>query len=159
MALVVLGTGPCLAFKTMVLTRMVSPNTSTRLRFYDLMLILSTAAAIMALASPRGNVEVVSNIRLVKYIFKYAYKGHDRAHVELGQRADEIQQHIDARYLGAAEAVWRLFEFPIHGASHSVERLSVHLPGQQLVHLKLVWRHPRCKHRAPPQQHLQHGLL
>lgn len=91
------------------------------------------------------NVEVVSNIRLVKYIFKYAYKGHDRAHVELGQRADEIQQHIDARYLGAAEAVWRLFEFPIHGASHSVERLSVHLPGQQLVHLKLVWRQPRLQ--------------
>ena len=80
------------------------------------------------------NVEVVSNIRLVKYIFKYAYKGHDRAHVEIGERPDEIQQHIDARYLGAAEAVWRLFEFPIHGASHTVERLSVHLPGQQLVH-------------------------
>ena len=75
------------------------------------------------------NVEVVSNIRLVKYIFKYAYKGHDRAHVELRQH-DEIQEHIDARYLGAAEAAWRLFEFGIHGSSHTVERLSLHLPGQ-----------------------------
>ena len=78
------------------------------------------------------NVEVVSNIRLVKYIFKYAYKGHDRAHVEL-RRHDEIQDHIDARYLGAAEAAWRLFEFPIHGSSHTVERLALHLPGQHAV--------------------------
>ena len=78
------------------------------------------------------NVEVVSNIRLVKYIFKYAYKGHDRAHVEL-RHDDEIQQHIDARYLGACEAAWRLFEFPIHGSSHTVERLALHLPGQHTV--------------------------
>ena len=78
------------------------------------------------------NVEVVSNIRLVKYIFMYAYKGHDRAHVEL-RHDDEIQQHIDARYLGACEAAWRLFEFPIHGSSHIVERLALHLPGQHSV--------------------------
>jgi hypothetical protein len=46
---------------------------------------------------------------------------------------DEIQQHIDARYLGACEAAWRLFEFPIHGSSHTVERLALHLPGQHSV--------------------------
>ena len=79
------------------------------------------------------NVEVVANIRLVKYIFKYTFKGHDRAHVELGQPHDELQAHIDARYLGAAEAAWRLFGFPIHGCSHAVERLAVHLPGQHFV--------------------------
>ena len=81
------------------------------------------------------NVEVVANIRLVKYIFKYTFKGHDRAHVELGQPHDELQAHIDARYLGAAEAAWRLFGFPIHGCSHAVERLAVHLPGQHFVNL------------------------
>lgn len=75
------------------------------------------------------NVEVVANILLVKYTFQ----GHDRAHVELGHPHDELQAHIDARYLGAAEAAWRLFEFPIHGCSHAVERLAVHLPGQIFV--------------------------
>ena len=79
------------------------------------------------------NVEVVSNIRLVKYIFKYTFKGHDRARVELSDTLDEIQEHLDARYLGATEAAWRLFEYPMHGQSHSVQRLVVHLPGQQFV--------------------------
>ena len=71
------------------------------------------------------NVEVVANILLVKYTFK----GHDRAHVELGHPHDELQAHVDARYL-AAEAA---FEFPIHGCSQAVERLAVHLPGQHFV--------------------------
>eukprot|EP00435_Cladocopium_sp_Y103_P060653 s247_g22.t1 len=79
------------------------------------------------------NVEVVSSIRLVKYIFKYTFKGHDRARIEVSDRRDEIQEHLDARYLGATEAAWRLFEFPLHGQSHSVQRLIVHLPQEQMV--------------------------
>jgi hypothetical protein len=31
------------------------------------------------------NVEVYNNIRAVKYLFKYVYKGHDRATVEISR--------------------------------------------------------------------------
>ena len=75
------------------------------------------------------NVEVVSSIKAVKYLYKYSYKGHDRATLEVG--VDEIQDHVDARYVGPAEAAWRLLEFPLLGRSHHVERLAVHLPNNQ----------------------------
>ena len=90
------------------------------------------------------NIEVVTSIKSVKYLYKYSYKGHDRATLELGEEAvpakkpedekklpDEIKNHIDARYVGPSEAFWRLLEFHMSGRSHHVERLAVHLPGQQ----------------------------
>ena len=79
------------------------------------------------------NVEVVTGIRLVKYMYKYAFKGHDRASITVDSPIDEIQEHLDARYVGASEAAWRLFEFPIHGTSHMVSRLHVHLPNENPV--------------------------
>ncbi len=77
------------------------------------------------------NVEVCSTIRAIKYIHKYIYKGSDHATVELEQ--DEIKSYISGRYIGASEAVWRLFEFPVHGETPSVMHLPVHLPGRQMV--------------------------
>jgi hypothetical protein len=71
------------------------------------------------------NVEVVASIKAVKYLYKYTYKGHDRAQVELG--VDEIADYVDARYVGPCEACWRLFEFPMAGKSHNIERLDLHL--------------------------------
>ncbi|KAG5861035.1 hypothetical protein JTB14_013981 [Gonioctena quinquepunctata] len=46
-------------------------------------------------------------------------------------RIDEIQQYIDGRYVSAMEATWRLFSFKLHGRSHSVLVLPVHLPGDR----------------------------
>ncbi len=47
----------------------------------------------------------------VKYLFKYVYKGHDRATVEIGKNAQEqtksinkIRLYLDARYVSASEA-------------------------------------------------------
>jgi hypothetical protein len=34
------------------------------------------------------NVEVYNNIRVVKYLFKYVYKGHDYAIVEISRQND-----------------------------------------------------------------------
>ena len=77
------------------------------------------------------NVEVCTSIKAVKYLYKYTYKGPDRACVEHAR--DEIADFLDARYVGAPEAAWRLLEFELHGRSHQVERLPVHLPMQQTI--------------------------
>lgn len=43
------------------------------------------------------------------------------------------QEYIDARYISASEACWRLFGYPMHKEYPSVTRMSVHLPNEQLV--------------------------
>ena len=77
------------------------------------------------------NVEVCTSIKAVKYLYKYTYKGPDRACLE--KEIDEVTEYLDTRYVTAPEACWRLFEYPMHEKSHVVERLPVHLPNEQVV--------------------------
>jgi hypothetical protein len=86
------------------------------------------------------NVEVCINVASIKYLYKYAYKGGDRAAAAVTndpnsstQYRNEIQQYLDARYLSAGEAIWRLLGFSIHRELPYVTRLAVHLPQQQQV--------------------------
>jgi hypothetical protein len=72
------------------------------------------------------NIEFCGTIRCVKYLYKYTYKGHDRASMDI--ELDEIKRYIDTRYVGPPEASWRLFEFPLHDKSHIIDRLAVHVP-------------------------------
>ncbi|CAF2003345.1 unnamed protein product [Rotaria magnacalcarata] len=63
------------------------------------------------------NVEVCATVKSIKYLFKYVYKGHDCANVKLELSVkdgatfvktlewDEIKGHLDARYVGAPDAV------------------------------------------------------
>ena len=78
------------------------------------------------------NVHVCTSIRAVKYLYKYVRRGHDRAAVEVVVR-DEVKEFIDARYVGPPESCWPLLSCDIHGKSHVVERLHVHLPGRHAV--------------------------
>ncbi|UYV63493.1 hypothetical protein LAZ67_2004302 [Cordylochernes scorpioides] len=88
------------------------------------------------------NVEVCASVKSVKYLFKYVYKGHDRAEVEVSvgeldmeSRAhDEIKNFLDARYVSAPEAMWRMFEYRLHAHSHTICRLAVHLPNFQSIY-------------------------
>jgi hypothetical protein len=86
------------------------------------------------------NLEACTSIQSVKYLFKYVYKGYDCANVQVTAtdtlNHDEIQTYLDARYVSAPEAMWRISEFKMNDRSHSVLRLPVHLPDQQPVHLK-----------------------
>jgi hypothetical protein len=62
------------------------------------------------------NVEVSVGIRSVKYLFKYIYKGQDRAAVHVDGPINEIQQYIDTRYLSTSEAIDSLLSFKKHTA-------------------------------------------
>jgi hypothetical protein len=89
------------------------------------------------------NVEVCNNIRVVKYLFKYVYKGHDHAIVEISRQndnategnvveVDEIKKYLDYRYVFASEVAWCIFKFDMHERFPTVERLQYHLPNQQM---------------------------
>ena len=83
------------------------------------------------------NVEVCTTVRSVKYIFKNIHKGNDAAHVEIRQNHlnhDEILQHLNARYVGPHQAVFRIMQYKMHDKSHIIIRLAIHLPLQQNVH-------------------------
>lgn len=47
---------------------------------------------------------------------------------------DEINRFIDARYVSAPEAIWRIFGFSLHKEFSAHQRLSIHLPGQEMVY-------------------------
>jgi len=79
------------------------------------------------------NVEICSSISAFKYLFKYVFKGGDRTTAVLQSDVNEIQDFIDARYLSAPEATWRLFGFKLHHQSPAIQRLQIHLLDQQTV--------------------------
>uniref|UniRef100_A0A914PYP6 Helitron helicase-like domain-containing protein n=1 Tax=Panagrolaimus davidi TaxID=227884 RepID=A0A914PYP6_9BILA len=82
------------------------------------------------------NVEVVSSIKAVKYLYKYIFKGHDSAAIKIVDGAvvyDECESFLDSRYMGAAEACWRILGYELHGQGHSIMRLPVHVPGGQAI--------------------------
>jgi len=63
------------------------------------------------------NVEVVSSIKSVKYLYKYIYKGHDVATITIEPITnnviidhDEIRNFIETRYVGPVETCWRILE-------------------------------------------------
>jgi hypothetical protein len=80
------------------------------------------------------NVESASSAHTCKYLFKYLTKGTDRALAavaEEGQEIDEVSDYENRRVLGAAEAHWRMYSFPLHDRYPAVKSLSVHLPGRE----------------------------
>jgi hypothetical protein len=92
----------------------------------------------------------------VKYLYKYVYKGHDRAlamvqpeagvllaaalHLAAGgadgnnvpAARDEFQNYFDGRYVSASEACHRLFAFDLHDMHPNVYRLAVEV-GEEAV--------------------------
>ena len=90
------------------------------------------------------NVEISTSIKSFKYIFKYCYKGGDKAEIKLRMvnedgtpqtyaDLDELKHFADTRYISSHEALWRIFGFPTNALSHAVHRLSIHLPNEQNV--------------------------
>ncbi|KAK3776922.1 hypothetical protein RRG08_016742 [Elysia crispata] len=81
------------------------------------------------------NVEIVHSVQAVKYLYKYITKGQDQVLLGFGEDTenDEINRYVNARYISASEALWRLYGFEIHRKHAPVEKLPCHLPDQQTV--------------------------
>ncbi len=100
------------------------------------------------------NVAISSSISVVKYMYKYVYKGPNRAiavverqanrhghennaHVVVtngeGQNHDEIKAYLEGRYVSASEASLHLFSFRMHEGTPSITRFAVHEPGMHQV--------------------------
>ncbi|XP_057290340.1 uncharacterized protein LOC130613038 [Hydractinia symbiolongicarpus] len=84
------------------------------------------------------NLEACMSIKSVKYLYKHIYKDQDCANIEINERIDhdEVQTFLDARYVSAPEAIWRLFEFTMHQQSHVVHKLPVHFPNNHIVYFQ-----------------------
>ncbi|KAG5622894.1 hypothetical protein H5410_008112 [Solanum commersonii] len=83
------------------------------------------------------NVEICSDIKVIKYIYKYICKGHDKIafflhNNDTNVEIDEIKEYQSARWVSPPEAAWRLFSFPISEMIPSVCQLQLHLDGQQV---------------------------
>ncbi|XP_034945195.1 uncharacterized protein [Chelonus insularis] len=74
------------------------------------------------------NVEIISSIKSVKYLYKYVYKGHDKALITINGNVSNSDNNAIFR---PAEAVWRILSKPLQEKSHSIIRLPIHLPNQQ----------------------------
>ena len=74
----------------------------------------------------------------MKYLFKYIYKGHDRASVSIDAvdsdgNIDEIKQYRDSRWVTPPEALWRIYGFDLSQIFPSVRQLQLHLPNMHMV--------------------------
>ena len=63
------------------------------------------------------NCKITVSLKSVIYIHKYIRKRSDKATVQISgaeqQQCNEIKEFLDACYVSASEACWRLFEFNI----------------------------------------------
>ncbi|XP_027174256.1 uncharacterized protein LOC113773851 [Coffea eugenioides] len=93
---------------------------------------------LLALFDCHMNVEICSTIKLVKYLYKYVFKGHDLVCFRImaddsATDTDEIKEFQKGRYISPPEAFWLIYEFRLNEMTPSVYTLQVHLPNQQLV--------------------------
>jgi hypothetical protein len=100
------------------------------------------------------NVEICSSIFVVKYLYKYVYKGPDRAIAVVERRVDtlghennaqavvangewqnrdEIKAYLERRYVFASEASWCFFSFRMHDGTSFITRLAVHEPKMHMI--------------------------
>ncbi|XP_071914091.1 uncharacterized protein [Coffea arabica] len=111
-----------------------------RVRGYDLdnRWIIPYTPYLLALIDCHINVEICSTINLVKYLYKYIFKGHDivNFHIisdETPQDVDEIKEFQQGRSVSAPKALWRIYAFRLNEMTPTVYILQVHLPDHQYV--------------------------
>lgn len=82
------------------------------------------------------NVEFAGHVLLVLYLYKYIFKGPDKARVQIIEGAaeddqDEITRYVRARYLSSMECMWTTLRYQVYPAtSPPVKCVVVQLPSQ-----------------------------
>lgn len=114
----------------------VQPDGTTAIFRYDNYWVIPYNPFLTKRYNCHINVEICSSIQAVKYLYKYVYKGPDRANVLIDDpsNVDEVKIYLDARYISASEATWRLLGNKMHDGSPPIQRLQLHLPQQQPVY-------------------------
>jgi hypothetical protein len=82
------------------------------------------------------NIELVGFAAVIKYMYKYIYKGEAWARIELLVQVniafyDKIKSHQLCKYLSANQAVHENFRDTLYNMSRKVTKLDVHLPGEE----------------------------
>lgn len=92
------------------------------------------------------NVEICGTVAAVKYLYKYVYKGSDKASIRLESLStntssnvntnpvndnipvsiDEIKRYTDSRYIGPCEAVWHIYALQMSNHYPSIVHLQIH---------------------------------
>ena len=60
-------------------------------------------------------------------MYKYVLKGHNKIELGVQEIRNEIEDYSNSRYVISMEAAYRTLGFPMHGESHSIMRLELHL--------------------------------
>ena len=90
------------------------------------------------------NVEVCASFKVIKYLFMYILKGHDRVSFKLNKvllsktsKDCEIEKYLDCRYIGCSEAHMRLLYGgkSLFNMKPQVKRLDYHLKNEQKITL------------------------
>ncbi len=92
--------------------------------------------ALLLLLECHCNVEIATNVRIIKYLYKYITKGPDRSKatiVDEGEEIDEIKDFQTWQHLTVSEAMWRTLEFDTSGQYPPVKALPVHLQGEESI--------------------------
>jgi len=84
------------------------------------------------------NVEVCSSIKIVKYLYKYIYKGHDCINFSVlthdaEKNIDEISAYQSARWISPLEAMWRIFSFNLSEICPTIYSLQLYIENHQQV--------------------------
>ncbi|XP_071901036.1 uncharacterized protein [Coffea arabica] len=112
------------------------PTVRVRKQLLDNRWVVQYNPYLLALFDCHMNVEG-STIKLVKYLYKYVYKRHDRVsfHVHSSSGPEDIDENNEfqsGRWVAATEAFWHIYRFSLNEMTHSVYVLQLHLPGQQM---------------------------
>ena len=84
------------------------------------------------------NVDLCESPTASKYLYKYVYKGGDRAivcvEIKDGKtEVDEVEEYEDLRSIGSSEAAWLIFNFNIAKKYPAVYALRCHLEDEHQV--------------------------
>lgn len=83
------------------------------------------------------NVEYCTSVATTKYIRKQIHKVTfskiENTKIINDEIFDEISSLVDGRYVESTESGWRILEMPLHGRSHTMYSLPVHLQLQYNV--------------------------